>query len=305
VPGNPRGTNRGFLGAQRDLMGMLIRQAQTIADRALDRLVQRDEWIDFNTPLADDKRLGHPPIDVDRAFSVGAGEVGHIIAPVDAGILEDGGNDFLKNRIGDERVLLRLANLFEKCYFAVLGCAHDHIVNERGPGGQNPSNAVRVELDMNGANPPAIRAARPQDAEAIAEIEQLSFVHAGERFGPRKVQQILRNRRYFSDVVEVEGKIAGWCVSFLWKRSRTPWGRIYGLAVSPHFQGRKFGQLLLTHAIERLGEKGMKTIVLEVRTDNVAAIKLYKKFGFAHCRNIEDFYGAGIHASRMILNVSR
>ena len=158
---------------------------------------------------------------------------------------------------------------------------------------------------MNGANPPAIRAARPQDAEAIAEIEQLSFLHAGERFGPRKVQQILRNPRYFSDVVEVEGKIAGWCVSFLWKRSRTPWGRIYGLAVSPHFQGRKFGQLLLTNVIDRLREKEIKTIVLEVRRDNVAAIKLYKKFGFVPWRLIENFYGPGIPASRMILDVSR
>ena len=158
---------------------------------------------------------------------------------------------------------------------------------------------------MNGANSPTIRAARPQDAAAIAEIEQLSFLHVGERFGPRKVQQILRNPRYFSDVVEVEGKIAGWSVSFLWKRSRTPWGRIYGLAVSPGFQGRKLGQLLLMHAIDRLREKEIKTIVLEVRMDNSAAIKLYKKFGFVPWRLIENFYGPGIPASRMILDVSR
>ena len=158
---------------------------------------------------------------------------------------------------------------------------------------------------MNAAHPPTRRPALPQDAEAIAEIEQISFAHAGERFGPRKVKQILRNPRYFSDVVEVEGKISGWCVSFLWKRSRTPWGRIYGLAVSPHFQGRKLGQLLLTHAIERLREKEIKTIVLEVRTDNAAAIKLYTKLGFAPCRLIENFYGPGIPASRMILDVSR
>lgn len=158
---------------------------------------------------------------------------------------------------------------------------------------------------MIAARPPIIRPALPQDATAIAEIEQISFAHAGERFGPRKVEQILRNPRYFSDVVEVDEKIAGWCVSFLWKRSRTPWGRIYGLAVSPHFQGRKLGQLLLTHAIERLLEKEIKTIVLEVRTDNTAAIKLYKKLGFSPCRVIENFYGSGIPASRMILDVSR
>ena len=158
---------------------------------------------------------------------------------------------------------------------------------------------------MSAEHPPIFRPALPQDAAAIAEIEQISFAHAGERFGPRKVQQILRNPRYISDVVEVEGKIAGWSVSFLWKRSRTPWGRIYGIAVSPGFQGRKLGQLLLRRAIDRLREQGIQTIVLEVRTDNAAAIKLYKKFGFAHCRNIENFYGAGIHASRMILNVSK
>lgn len=158
---------------------------------------------------------------------------------------------------------------------------------------------------MIAARLPIIRPALPQDAEAIAEIEQISFAHARERFGPRKVEQILRNPRYFSDVVEVDGKIAGWCVSFLWKRSRTPWGRIYGLAVSPGFQGRKLGQSLLTHAIGRLREKEIKKVVLEVRTDNAAAIKLYTKLGFAPCRLIENFYGPGIPASRMILDVSR
>lgn len=158
---------------------------------------------------------------------------------------------------------------------------------------------------MRNSNPTHIRPALPQDATAIAEIEQISFAHAGERFGPRKVKQILRNPRYFSDVVEVDEKIAGWCVSFLWKRSRTPWGRIYGLAVSPGFQGRKLGQLLLTHAIERLREREIKTIVLEVRTDNAAAIKLYTKLGFAPCRLIENFYGPGIPASRMILDGSQ
>ena len=158
---------------------------------------------------------------------------------------------------------------------------------------------------MSATHPPTIRSARPQDCAAISEIEQLSFAHAGERFGPRKVQQILRNPRYFSDVVEVDGKIAGWCVSFLWKRSRTPWGRIYGLAVLPHFQGRRLGQLLLTHAIDRLREQGVKTVVLEVRTDNAAAIRLYTKLGFAPCRVIENYYGTGIPASRMVLDVSR
>lgn len=158
---------------------------------------------------------------------------------------------------------------------------------------------------MSAPHPPTIRPARPQDGSAIAEIEQLSFAHAGERFGPRKVKQILRNPRYFSDVVEVDGTIAGWCVSFLWKRSRTPWGRIYGIAVSPSFQGRKLGQLLLTHAIDRLRERGVKTVVLEVRTDNAAAIRLYTKLGFAPCRVIENYYGTGIPASRMVLDVSR
>ena len=55
---------------------------------------------------------------------------------------------------------------------------------------------------------------------------------------------------------------------------------ITNIAVSPDFRRQKIGERLLIHIIDDCYKNKAKYITLEVRVSNLAAINLYKKYGF-------------------------
>lgn len=62
------------------------------------------------------------------------------------------------------------------------------------------------------------------------------------------------------------------------------------VAVDPRFTGRGLGRLLLDRAQERAEASGAERLVLEVASHNEAALRLYRKYGFAEgeCRRVAD-----------------
>jgi ribosomal protein S18 acetylase RimI-like enzyme len=52
------------------------------------------------------------------------------------------------------------------------------------------------------------------------------------------------------------------------------------MAVDPAFRGRGLGDKLMTACIDFARERGRRSIILESNTKQVAAIELYRKFGF-------------------------
>lgn len=52
------------------------------------------------------------------------------------------------------------------------------------------------------------------------------------------------------------------------------------MAVDPKFRGRGIGDKLMLACIDFTRERGRKRVILESNTKQVAAIKLYRKFGF-------------------------
>ena len=50
------------------------------------------------------------------------------------------------------------------------------------------------------------------------------------------------------------------------------------------------GDKLLNYLIEKYKEKDIKNITLEVKEDNIAAINLYKKYGFKKASTREKYY---------------
>jgi ribosomal-protein-alanine N-acetyltransferase len=148
-----------------------------------------------------------------------------------------------------------------------------------------------------------MRDARVADIDAITRIELVSFVHAGERFGERRVRYLINSPRAIVRVAELDGKAAGWICGFAVTRSAQPWGRIYALAVDPAVRGRSMGSQLLNEMVRLVRERGAARVFLEVRTDNHTAVRLYENAGFAAIRLLENFYGPGITALRMLLTV--
>jgi ribosomal-protein-alanine N-acetyltransferase len=146
-----------------------------------------------------------------------------------------------------------------------------------------------------------LRKAIPADLPGITEVEQLSFVHAGERFTQKRVHYLILNPRSRVTVATDGDRILGWAAGLVWLRGREPWGRIYALAVHPQARGQRLGPRLLDEMIQSLRNRGAGRIFLEVRTDNRSAIGLYESVGFKTCRVLHNYYGPDLPAARMEL----
>ena len=65
------------------------------------------------------------------------------------------------------------------------------------------------------------------------------------------------------------------------------------IAVAPRAQGRGFGRLLLAELERRALARGAAHVILEVRADNVAALALYERSGYAVLSTRRRYYQPG------------
>jgi ribosomal protein S18 acetylase RimI-like enzyme len=152
--------------------------------------------------------------------------------------------------------------------------------------------------------PISLRPARLSDLDDIVQIEHLSFVHAGERFLPRRIRYLLGSPRATVTVAEIESRVLGWAAGLMGPDRPNRWGRIYAVAVHPDSRGRKLGHRLLQAMVSDLRKRGAGRIFLEVRDDNHPAIKLYERSGFLPYKTLPNYYGHGIDAIRMALDAA-
>ncbi len=69
-------------------------------------------------------------------------------------------------------------------------------------------------------------------------------------------------------------------------------GYIANIAVLPQYRRNGIGEMLLREIINYSNKKNLCFITLEVRKSNVAAIALYRKFGFETVGERKNFYSA-------------
>lgn len=129
-----------------------------------------------------------------------------------------------------------------------------------------------------------IRKMEQRDVLAVKEIEDLSFPSpwAKDAF----YREIGKNKLAYYLVAENEGKIAGYLGSWLVLTE----AHITNIAVHPDFRGKKTASKLLEEFIKYLNKLGITYATLEVRISNIAAINLYKKFGFYEAGIREKYY---------------
>lgn len=64
---------------------------------------------------------------------------------------------------------------------------------------------------------------------------------------------------------------------------------ILSMSISPRQQRKGYGEILLHLLLQKAKDSGATSILLEVRVSNIAAIKLYEKFGF-HVTGVRHNY---------------
>ena len=75
-----------------------------------------------------------------------------------------------------------------------------------------------------------------------------------------------------------------------------PQADVQTIAVNPAAQGRGLGSQLLNDLINKAVKPGCDQLMLEVRSDNAAALALYARFEFESLNIRRDYYAPGVDA---------
>jgi ribosomal-protein-alanine N-acetyltransferase len=140
-----------------------------------------------------------------------------------------------------------------------------------------------------------VRQMRWWDIPAVHAIETSIFMT-----DPWSVEQFWSElsqptRRYF--VAEIDGAIVGYAGSFV----LAPEADVQTVGVAADQRGRGIGALLLTTLIEQAIQAQATQLILEVRSDNGAAIAMYQRFGFERISSRPNYYAPDVDALIMRL----
>lgn len=140
-----------------------------------------------------------------------------------------------------------------------------------------------------------VRPAQAGDLDSLVEIENACF-HC-DRISPRQLKHLLLRGKCQFLVAECDGVIAGYVVLLTPPQPRP--SRLYSLAVTPQFRGRKLGGILLDSALNLSHEHGYLRCRLEVRSDDRLTQGMYVARGFVPYARLPAYYGDGCDALRM------
>jgi ribosomal-protein-alanine N-acetyltransferase len=119
-----------------------------------------------------------------------------------------------------------------------------------------------------------VRAGSAEDVQGIAAIEREAAVNPWSL--SQFVNSSLRDNEY---CLVLEAETDG-LLGFLVYQRVLDEATLMNIAVLPHWQGGGCGAQLLDAMLGELRSTGVRRCVLEVRCSNIAAIALYRRYGF-------------------------
>lgn len=138
---------------------------------------------------------------------------------------------------------------------------------------------------------------RPLEERDIAAIVQGEKEIFGESLGYDMIYTDLKLNPYAHYLVlEIDEEVGGYLG--LWITGEN--AEIINFYIAKKYQGLGFGSMLLDFAINLCKMSKVKSISLEVRKNNLPAIKLYEKFGFVFSHVREAYYRDGTDAHVLI-----
>lgn len=114
---------------------------------------------------------------------------------------------------------------------------------------------------------------QPEHVAAVAEMERQCFSNP---WSEKSVASELDNPLSLWLIAEADGVVVGYVGS----QTVLDSSDMMNLAVSQDFRRQGIGEQLVNSLTEALAEKGVKTLLLEVRISNEPAKQLYQKLGF-------------------------
>ena len=126
------------------------------------------------------------------------------------------------------------------------------------------------------------------DLDKIMKMEKQIF--KSDSFSRDTLKKLINQNSLFLKLVNCQDKekILGFIIAIQDEIHRI---NIINLLIKKKYQNKGFGSLLLGKTLERIKNLNkIKKIVLNVKTKNKIAIKLYQKFKFRIVQEIENYY---------------
>ena len=152
-----------------------------------------------------------------------------------------------------------------------------------GSRARTPADAVSVLL----------RAAAPDDVDAIARIERLAF---SDPWSPASFAGMVSAPRVRMTVAEDRDAIVGYSVLLLAGMDAD----LANLAVDPVARGRGIGRQLLQGVVDAARTADVRHVYLEVRESNARAITLYESAGFRVFGRRKRYYSEPVEDARVL-----
>lgn len=117
----------------------------------------------------------------------------------------------------------------------------------------------------------------------IAELERICF---SDPWSERSIGSELENRLSMWFVATEEETVLG----YIGSQTVLDSSDVMNIAVHPDHRKKGIGEKLVLELVHYLKEKDIKSLLLEVRVSNTAAINLYKKLGFQEIGRRRNYY---------------
>jgi len=128
-----------------------------------------------------------------------------------------------------------------------------------------------------------------QHLDRLYEIESECFDQ--EAFTKQQLAHLLADYNSVGLIAKENGEIVGFIIGMVYIERNAFTGHILTIDVSPAHRRHGIAQKLLQTIEQIFKEKGVKTCKLEVREDNIAALKLYQKLGYKKIAVLKKYYG--------------
>jgi len=125
--------------------------------------------------------------------------------------------------------------------------------------------------------------------DRLHEIEMECFER--EAFTRQQIAHLLTDYNSVSLVAKANGEIIGFIIGTIYIERSALIGHVLTIDVSPAYRRKGIAEGLLQGIEKIFKEKGVKACRLEMREDNVAALRLYQKSGYRKIARLKNYYG--------------
>ncbi len=137
--------------------------------------------------------------------------------------------------------------------------------------------------------PATIETASMHHLDRLYIIEKECF--KAEAFTKHQIGRILLDYNTITLIAKENDEVIGFVIGSIHVKRNSVAGHILTINVSPAHRRKGIGLKLLKELEKLLSEKGAGTCYLEVREDNITALKLYEKMNYKKIGRLEKYYG--------------